>query len=119
MWIGSNVAHRFSHLNRHIHRDRLLRILSPAMGSSAALAAMRTHRGGSRHGDHKDRDIRPLLYRSDCVRLPTAWLQGKSCRQVLGNIRPGVLNAAKTEMGIAAPEQVRAFGRVLSMHKLA
>ncbi|MBN8954974.1 MULTISPECIES: AraC family transcriptional regulator [unclassified Rhizobium] len=41
MWTGSNVAHRFSHLNLHIHRDRLLRVLSPAMGSSAALAAMR------------------------------------------------------------------------------
>lgn len=41
MWTNSRSAHRFSHLNLHMHKDRLLRFLSPSVGSSAALAALR------------------------------------------------------------------------------
>lgn len=41
VWTGSTVTHRFSHLNLHLHKDRLLRFLAPSIGSSAALAAMR------------------------------------------------------------------------------
>jgi AraC-like DNA-binding protein len=41
MWTGSNATHRFSHLNLHIHKDRLLRFLSPAVGGSAAMTALR------------------------------------------------------------------------------
>ncbi|MBP2561518.1 AraC-like DNA-binding protein [Neorhizobium galegae] len=41
MWTSSETKHRFSHLNLHIHKDRLLRFLSPSVGTSAALAAVR------------------------------------------------------------------------------
>ncbi|WP_333711211.1 AraC family transcriptional regulator [Agrobacterium tumefaciens] len=41
MWTSSNATHRFSHLNLHIHKDRLLRFLSPSVGSSAAMTALR------------------------------------------------------------------------------
>jgi AraC family transcriptional regulator len=41
MWTTSRSAHRFSHLNLHMHKDRLLRFLSPSVGSSAAHAALR------------------------------------------------------------------------------
>ncbi|MFB9947627.1 helix-turn-helix domain-containing protein [Rhizobium puerariae] len=41
MWTSSKSAHRFSHLNLHLHRDRLLRFLSPSVGSSAAQTALR------------------------------------------------------------------------------
>jgi AraC-like DNA-binding protein len=41
MWTSSETKHRFSHLNLHMHRDRLLRFLSPSVGASAALAAVR------------------------------------------------------------------------------
>ncbi len=41
MWTNSDTAHRFSHLNLHMHKDRLLRYLSPSVGASAALAALR------------------------------------------------------------------------------
>lgn len=41
MWTNSRSAHRFSHLNLHMHKDRLLRFLSPSVGSSAALTALR------------------------------------------------------------------------------
>nr|WP_306766227.1 AraC family transcriptional regulator [Shinella pollutisoli] len=41
LWTGFTSAHRFSHLDLHIHRDRLLRFLSPSVGASAALAALR------------------------------------------------------------------------------
>ncbi len=34
------AAHEFSHLDIHLHRDRLLRILEPSLGRSAALAAI-------------------------------------------------------------------------------
>ena len=34
--------HRFSHLDLHMHQDRLLKFLSPSIGRSAALAAVRT-----------------------------------------------------------------------------
>ncbi len=34
-------AHRFSHLDLHLHEDRLLRLLSPSIGRSAALSAVR------------------------------------------------------------------------------
>jgi AraC-like DNA-binding protein len=41
MWTTSRATHRFSHLNLHIHKDRLLRFLSPSVGASSALAALR------------------------------------------------------------------------------
>jgi AraC family transcriptional regulator len=41
VWTGSTTTHRFSHLNLHLHKNRLLRFLSPSIGSSAALAAIR------------------------------------------------------------------------------
>ncbi len=42
MWTTSKSTHRFSHLNLHMHKDRLLRFLSPSVGASAALAALRS-----------------------------------------------------------------------------
>ncbi|WP_426129012.1 helix-turn-helix domain-containing protein [Pararhizobium sp. PWRC1-1] len=41
MWTSSNSAHRFSHLNLHLHKDRALRYLTPSVGSSAAQTAIR------------------------------------------------------------------------------
>ncbi len=41
MWTSSERAHRFSHLNLHLHKDRLVKYLSPSIGRSAALAAIR------------------------------------------------------------------------------
>lgn len=41
MWTSSNASHRFSHLNLHIHKDRLLRFLSPSVGGAAAMTALR------------------------------------------------------------------------------
>lgn len=40
LWTGSQALHRFSHLNLHLHRDRLLRFLAPTIGRSAAMAAL-------------------------------------------------------------------------------
>jgi len=41
MWTSSRSLHRFSHLNLHIHKDRLLKFLAPSVGASAAQAALR------------------------------------------------------------------------------
>lgn len=41
MWTSSKSPHRFSHLNLHMHKDRLLRFLSPSVGTSAAQTALR------------------------------------------------------------------------------
>lgn len=41
MWTTSGATHRFSHLNLHMHRDRLLRYLAPSVGNSAAMTALR------------------------------------------------------------------------------
>ncbi len=41
MWTSSKSAHRFSHLNLHLHKDRALRYLMPSVGSSAAQTAIR------------------------------------------------------------------------------
>ncbi|WAP70632.1 helix-turn-helix transcriptional regulator [Jiella pelagia] len=41
LWTDFTSMHRFSHLDLHVHRDRLLRFLSPSLGSSAAKAALR------------------------------------------------------------------------------
>lgn len=41
LWTNFTSLHRFSHLDLHLHKDRLLRFLSPSIGSSAALAALR------------------------------------------------------------------------------
>ncbi|NWJ27253.1 AraC family transcriptional regulator [Rhizobium sp. RM] len=41
LWTSSSATHRFSHLNLHMHKDRVMRFLSPSVGSSAAMAAMR------------------------------------------------------------------------------
>jgi len=41
MWTSSRSCHRFSHLNLHIHKDRLLKFLAPSVGASAAQAALK------------------------------------------------------------------------------
>lgn len=41
MWTTSGMTHRFSHLNLHMHKDRLLRYLAPSVGNSAAMTALR------------------------------------------------------------------------------
>lgn len=41
LWTNFTGTHRFSHLDLHLHKDRLLRFLSPSIGASAALAALR------------------------------------------------------------------------------
>lgn len=42
MWTSTLSMHRFSHLNLHFHKDRLLKYLTPSVGSSAAMTAMRS-----------------------------------------------------------------------------
>ncbi len=41
LWTNFTSPHRFSHLDLHLHKDKLLRFLSPSVGFSAALAALR------------------------------------------------------------------------------
>ncbi|MFK0276194.1 helix-turn-helix domain-containing protein [Ensifer sp. NPDC090286] len=41
LWTGSRRAHSFSHLNLHLHKDRVLRYLTPSVGSSLAQTALR------------------------------------------------------------------------------
>jgi AraC-like DNA-binding protein len=41
MWTSSSSMHRFSHLNLHLHKNRLLRFLQPSIGKSAAITALR------------------------------------------------------------------------------
>lgn len=40
MWTSACADHRFSHVDVHIHRDRLLKFLAPSLGTAAAKAAM-------------------------------------------------------------------------------
>lgn len=40
MWTSACADHRFSHLDVHIHRERLLKFLTPSLGSSAAKTAL-------------------------------------------------------------------------------
>jgi AraC-like DNA-binding protein len=42
LWTNFTSSHRFSHLDLHVHKDRLLRYLSPSVGTSAALTALRS-----------------------------------------------------------------------------
>ncbi|MBO0903228.1 helix-turn-helix domain-containing protein [Jiella sonneratiae] len=41
LWTEFAAGHRFSHLDLHLNRDRMLRFLAPALGGSAAQAALR------------------------------------------------------------------------------
>ncbi len=41
MWTTSRTSHRFSHLNLHVHKHKMMRYLAPSVGSSDALAALR------------------------------------------------------------------------------
>lgn len=41
MWTNSRSSHRFSHLNLHMHKHRVMRYLAPSVGRSAALTALR------------------------------------------------------------------------------
>nr|WP_152664527.1 AraC family transcriptional regulator [Devosia geojensis] len=41
LWTNTGTRHRFSHLNLHLHKDRLLRYLALSIGRSAALTALR------------------------------------------------------------------------------
>lgn len=41
LWTCFTARHSFSHLDLHIHRDRMMRYLAPSVGRSTALAALR------------------------------------------------------------------------------
>lgn len=41
MWTTSGATHRFSHLNVHLHKDKLLKYLAPSVGASVAMTALR------------------------------------------------------------------------------
>lgn len=41
MWTRFTRHHLFAHLDLHLHKDRLLRFLTPSVGASVALAALR------------------------------------------------------------------------------
>jgi AraC-like DNA-binding protein len=41
LWTNFTSMHRFSHLDLHVHKDRLLRFLAPSVGTSVALTALR------------------------------------------------------------------------------
>ncbi|WP_205927969.1 helix-turn-helix domain-containing protein [Rhizobium terricola] len=41
LWTSFTSPHRFSHLDLHLHKDRLLRFLAPAVGTSVARTALR------------------------------------------------------------------------------
>lgn len=41
LWTNFTSMHRFSHLDLHVHKDRLLRFLSPSVGLSVAQSALR------------------------------------------------------------------------------
>lgn len=41
LWTSFTSSHRFSHLDLHVHKDRMLRFLSPSVGASVALTALR------------------------------------------------------------------------------
>lgn len=41
LWTSFTSRHRFSHLDLHLHRDRVLRYIAPAIGSSAARTALK------------------------------------------------------------------------------
>lgn len=41
LWTRFTDRHRFSHLDLHLHKDRLLKFLSPSIGASEARAALR------------------------------------------------------------------------------
>ncbi|MEJ5088055.1 helix-turn-helix domain-containing protein [Brucella pseudogrignonensis] len=42
LWTSTVAAHRFSHLNLHFHKDRLLKYLRPSLGISLAMTTMRS-----------------------------------------------------------------------------
>ncbi|KXG85348.1 AraC family transcriptional regulator [Agrobacterium bohemicum] len=41
LWTSFTSFHRFSHLDIHLHRDKVLKYLSPSVGTSLALCALR------------------------------------------------------------------------------
>lgn len=41
LWTSFTSFHRFSHLDIHLHRDKVLKYLSPSVGTSIALCALR------------------------------------------------------------------------------
>jgi AraC family transcriptional regulator len=41
MWTSSHQSHKFRHLNLHLHMDRLLKFITPALGRSAAQAVLK------------------------------------------------------------------------------
>lgn len=41
LWTSFTSAHRFSHLDVHMHKDRVLRFLSPSLGASVARSTLR------------------------------------------------------------------------------
>ncbi|WP_082477319.1 AraC family transcriptional regulator [Rhizobium sp. Leaf371] len=107
MWTTSRSAHRFSHLNLHLHKDTILRYLAPSIGSASAQAALR--RPAELHDIAGIEMLARLL--ANEIRSPTR--HAVYAESLVGSIVAGLLD-------IPAEEDVRTGGRLTQaqMNKL-
>lgn len=86
MWTRFNAAHRFSHLDLHLHSDRLLKILTPSVGSSDALTAMR------RNVELQKADTIEVLSRLLVAELSNPSRHAVHAESLIGSILTGLLD---------------------------
>lgn len=92
LWTTTNTHHEFSHLNLHFHTDRLLKYLSPTIGQSMAMAAIRTP---IEIEDGKDLETLAQLLVNE-IKSPTKHLL--YTENIIGSILAGLLDLSSEEI---------------------
>lgn len=86
LWSGFNTLHRFAHLDLHLHADRMMRILAPSVGESAALAALR------RPVEVNDAPAIDALAHLVIAELGTPTRHGVHAENLIGSIVTGIVD---------------------------
>lgn len=105
LWTSFSSAHRFSHLDLHVHKDRMLKFLSPSVGASYAQMALRRSvemqdiaaietlagllvdelSGPSRHAAYAENLV-------GCIAAGLLDISDSSCEKVDGRLTQGQMN---------------------------
>ncbi|WP_156408774.1 helix-turn-helix domain-containing protein [Rhizobium sp. Root708] len=107
MWTTSSATHRFSHLNLHLHKDKLLKYLAPAVGASAAVTALR-----------RSVEIQATGAIETLARLVVDEVSKPSKHEIYGESLVGSIVASLLDISATGSEQANARLTQAQMNKL-
>lgn len=88
LWTSFTSFHRFSHIDIHLHRDRMLKYLTPSVGASVAMSALR------RPVEIQDADAIETLAGLLVAELSTTSKNAVFAESLVGSIVAGLLDTS-------------------------